>query len=129
MSYKKVLDFLHDVVVSPTELEKNRMEYHKKREFKKIHLERAIMNVVISCKTEDHIDSCRGWVEYMFKRRILDLYMLEGLHKAIDLKREEVLRIGSREVVLPYLLKRSEQIAKDEVKRLHIVKDVNAINA
>lgn len=125
MSFRKLLSFLREFIDSPTEFEKNRREFYKRQEFRKISLQNSIMQIIISCKTFDHTKSCRHWIEYMLgdptpsRRRpqVIDLYMYEGLSKAIDLKEKEIKNAPREIPPLPFQAKRIERISKEEGSR------------
>jgi len=124
MSFSNLLTFLNKIIFNPTELEKLRMEKHQLEELRRYHMERTIMLVIISCKTSDHVKSCRHWIEYLFKEvtfrnRVISLETLVGLHKAIDLKEEEVRHLGTEATVLPYLKRREERIASGDMYKPH----------
>jgi hypothetical protein len=80
------------------------------------------MGVIVTCKTKDHLDTCRHWVGYLYKKRIIDLYTLEGLEKSMDLKEIELGYVIERDRVLPHLKKRCEQLEKDDKRLLRVIK-------
>jgi len=125
--YKSISSFLRDIIVAPDELEKNRREFKKNRTMVSIHLERTIFNVIISCKTDDHVASCRHWVGYLLTKKIINLLMFEGLNKALDLKEVEVTTTKSIPALLPHLKTREEAIAKGgKVRPMRVVRSVEA---
>lgn len=124
MSFSNLLTFLSSFVSSTSELEKLRMEKHQLEIRRRYHMEKIIMLVIISCKTSDHVKSCRYWIEYLFKdvtfrNRVISLDMLVGLHKAIDLKEEEVRHLGTETTILPHQSRRAERIANAEMYKPH----------
>lgn len=121
--FNKVSNFIREAFTSPTELERNRREFDKKRALKNIHMEKVVFNVVISCKTTDHVQSCREWIQYMLGRGIINVVMYEGLEKAIDIKEEELSVIRPPRKTLPHLQERAERISKyDKTRHLKVVR-------
>ena len=123
MWYKKLLSSIRDIVVTPTELERNRRAYYSQKNQSREHIEQIVHMVIISCKTTDHTASCLHWVEYMLDKKIIDLFTYEGLKTAISLKKEEIQVIPRPHSVLPHLVKRAEILAKDP-RHLRVVKNL-----
>lgn len=109
-------------MTSPTEFDKNRYDHEKSKTLKNIHSTKTIMGVIVSCKTQDHLESCRHWVGYLYKKKIIDLYTLEGLDKSMDLKEIEIGYVRERDRVLPHLKRRCDQIEKDDRNFLRVIK-------
>jgi len=79
---------------------------------------RCIIAKIESCITTEQIDSCRGWVDDLFRRKILKSQTtMDVLYEIISIKYDNIVsNPQQKHTVLPHLKKTADRMATDEAR-------------